>query len=69
MNVVYLISTGNNKNNIEYLHKNLDYKFLSLTNHKVFDNISDMLKNIDNVYTSEEVKTLKLVFTLELKIK
>ena len=59
MNVVYLISTGNNKNNIEYLHKNLDYKFLSLTNHKVFDNISNMLKNIDNIYTSEEVKNIE----------
>ena len=69
MNVVYLISTGNNKNNIEYLHKNLDYKFLSLTNHKVFDNISDMLKNIDNIYTSEEVKNIEAGVYLELKTK
>ena len=30
MNVVYLVSTGKNKNNIEYLDKELDYKFLSL---------------------------------------
>ena len=59
MNVVYLVSTGNNKNNINYLDNNLDYKFLSLDNHKVFDNISNMLKDIDLIYTSEEIKNME----------
>ena len=59
MNVVYLVSTGKNKNNIEYLDKELDYKFLSLENHKVFANISNLLNNIDRIYTSEEVKNIE----------
>ncbi len=59
MNVVYLVSTGNNKNNIEYINKNLDYKFLSISNHKIMDNISNLLKNIDNIYTSEDVKCIE----------
>ena len=59
MNVVYLISTGNNKNNITYLSENLDYNFLSLENHKVFNNISNMLKNIDSIYTSEDIKNIE----------
>ena len=59
MNVVYLISTGKNKNNIEYLDNNLNYKFLSLENHKTFSNISNLLKNIDRIYTSQEIKTIE----------